>query len=95
VVIEVAAKKKRRRTRAAMTDVHKIVLEALRSRFLVFGEALEGLREHTDARFATVDHELGLVKSVVLEHGRQLGGLREEVTAVRPARYRSGDPTAP
>lgn len=94
-----AAKRSTVEARAAKGDAKAftVVLEDLRSRFEVFGEALQGLREHMDARFEQVDrrfeqvdHELGLVKVVLLEHGRkltqhgrELGAIRQELREVR------------
>ncbi len=63
-----------------------VVLEDIRAQFGVFGEALQGLREQMEARFEAVDrrfdrtdHELGLVKTAVLENSRQL---REHASAL-------------
>jgi septal ring factor EnvC (AmiA/AmiB activator) len=103
MVIIVAVKKKvaaTKKPRAAtgLTDptgnaAFTVVLEDIRAQFGVFGEALQGLREHMDARFEQVDarfeqvdarfeqvdakfaeihRELGLVKTVAIDHGRQL-----------------------
>ena len=93
-----------------------VVLEDLRSKFSVFGEALQGLREEMTARFEQVDKrfeqvdkrfeqvggrlesgetriarietDLGLVKTVVLQHGRELKEIRVAVQklADRPDR---------
>jgi chromosome segregation ATPase len=54
MVSNVAGKKK---TSAAMPDAHgfTVILEDLRAQFMVFGEALQSLREHMDARFEQVD----------------------------------------
>ena len=83
MVTEVAAKK---RTGGASTipDAHgfTVVLEDLRGQFQVFGEALQGLRDRVEARFASVDRELGLVTSVLLEHGRQLTEIRQSVETI-------------
>jgi hypothetical protein len=73
-----------------------VVLEDLRSRFEVFGEALQGMREQMDARFVQVDArfeqidarferndlEIGLVKTVLVEHGRQLRSVRDAVDRI-------------
>jgi hypothetical protein len=54
----VAAKKTARRRAADREPEHHgftVVLEEMRGQFRVFGEALQGLREHMDARFAQVE----------------------------------------
>jgi chromosome segregation ATPase len=88
VVAEKKTTSRRVSAKRAAHEVHgfTVILEDLRSQFAVFGEALQGLREHIDTRFEQVDRrfeqvdaqfadihrELGLVKAVALEHGRQL-----------------------
>jgi hypothetical protein len=70
-----------------------VVLEDLRSQFTVFGEALQGTRQEMSRRFEHVQSELAvvkkdqdlmkadlqLVKSVVLEHGRDLKAMRASI----------------
>ena len=65
-------------------------IEALRGEFKAFGQGLASLNDkidattarfetrfdRIDARFDRVEHELGLMKSAVLEHGRQLKEIR-------------------
>ena len=60
-----------------------VVLEDMRSHFKSFGEALQGLSQQVDARFAQVDarfdgvdREINLVKCAVLENSRELRDIR-------------------
>jgi archaellum component FlaC len=56
-----------------------VVLEDIRGQFNVFGEALQGLREHMDRRLDTVDRrldavedQLGLLTDAVRTHSKAL-----------------------
>jgi hypothetical protein len=49
-----------------------VVLEDVRAQFTVFGEALQGLREHMDRRFESVERQLGLLTDAVRTHSKEL-----------------------
>jgi hypothetical protein len=85
-----ARKKKPSKQPTAGAHDFAVVTEELRGQFKVFGEALQGFRDHVDRRFEQidqrfdrvdrrfdrVDQEMGLLKSAVLEHGRELKEIR-------------------
>jgi hypothetical protein len=85
----VAARRKKSVAPAAVdAGAFVVVLETLRGDFKVFGEALadvkaevradiSSLRTEVHAGFERVDRELALVKSAVLEHGRELREIRD------------------
>jgi septal ring factor EnvC (AmiA/AmiB activator) len=61
------------------THPFSVVVEDMRSQFRVFGESLQGLREHMDTRFDEVDcrfdrveNEIVLLKDVSQKHTREL-----------------------
>lgn len=89
-----AATKKRKPTPTPVTEGQfTLVLEDLRSQFAVFGEALQGLREHMDrrldavegrleaveGRLDAVEGELGLLKDAVRTHSRVLQRIETKV----------------
>jgi hypothetical protein len=67
-----------------------VVLEEIRAQNKAFGEGLQGLRERMDVRFDAADRrfegielrlgrvelDVGLVKTAVLQHSRELEGVR-------------------
>ncbi len=68
-----------------------VVLEEMRGQFRVFGEALSGLREEMNRRFDRVEGDIGvmktdvgLLKTAVVEHGRQLKWIRAKLDACAP-----------
>ncbi|MGH7270377.1 MAG: hypothetical protein ACREJ3_08085 [Polyangiaceae bacterium] len=85
--------KKAKKIRPPGAREFTVVVEEMRGQFKVFGEALQGLRgevvsgfeevhrrfEEVHRRFEHVDHELGLVKAAVIEHGRELRESRAEL----------------
>jgi hypothetical protein len=85
------ATKKRERTNAARPEaLFLVVLEDLRSKLNVFGEALQGFREDVDRRFEQVDRKFdqvdrrfGQLELAVLENSRAIQGLRGELADVR------------
>jgi chromosome segregation ATPase len=76
-----------------------VVLEQLRGEFKVFGEALDGLRQHmtdrfdavdrrfdaVDRRFERVEHELGEVKQDLGEVQRDLAEVKVDLGLVKSA----------
>jgi hypothetical protein len=73
-----AAKKTRKSTKkATKTSVptasdSTVVLEDVRAQFTVFGERVQGLREHMDRRFESVERQLGLLTDAVRSHSKEL-----------------------
>ena len=71
---------------------YAVLAEDLKSKFAVFGEAVQGarddvksLREHVDERFTRVDRDVGLVKAAVTEHSKELREIRATVTRIEGA----------
>lgn len=59
-------------TRADAASQFAPVLEDVRAQFKVFGEALQGQREHIDRRLESVERQLGLLTDAVRTHSKEL-----------------------
>ena len=62
-----------------------VILEELRSQFRVFGEALQGMREHMDQRFEQVDQRFEQVNQRFEQVDRQLVTVNERLGRVENA----------
>lgn len=67
-----------------------VILEDIRSKFSVFGEALQGMQEHMEREFREVRRDLGevrrdlaLVQSATLTHSREIRALQQDVRELR------------
>src|SRR5262245_47997711 len=60
-----------KRTRAMTAREFTVILEDLRSKFSVFGEALQGLREEMGRRFDEVDHRFERIERRLDGHDKR------------------------
>ncbi len=64
-----------------------VVLEDLRSKFAVFGEALQGLREQVVERFEQVDRRFEQIDKRFEQVGRELLEVRKDLAVVQSAAF--------
>jgi len=72
-----------KRHEARVARHFSVIVEDLLAQFKVFGEALQGLREHMDCRFDGVDREILLLKDASLTHTRELKEVNHQLREIR------------